>query len=450
MSNWLSDKIDLRGLQAIILHILVLTLPFSVEIALPGNTRMFFPTEPLMVLLALILFIDLLIRPGSLHDLLPRNTRIILPFIVALLVGTIFSVMKVISLKFTAVNLLYILIFFFTLHRHIVLDPGLFKRLISLYSIGFLAITIFAVYQYSQYEWNPVVVKAIFKPFYKDHTIFGATAALLSAYWLSTPQNGKLLMPLIINRTFGLLLAGAVLLSYSRAAMLSVLVFLSIYILIRMRIRLWQMGIVVGILLIYLIINIQGIRSSLDSNRHDSGDRQADLVDHTLSAGNINTDVSNRERLNRWVAGLSMFSGKPLTGFGPGTYQFTYIPYQDTNFMTRLSLTDPWHIPENSGGTAHSEYILALSEMGITGALAWVILIGGLIRMAFKKTHHGSQDTLALIGFAVISTYLFHAFFNNFLNTDKFAFLFWGIIAWMSASSTKNLTDDKRFLHAGR
>ncbi len=33
-----------------------------------------------------------------------------------------------------------------------------------------------------------------------------------------------------------------------------------------------------------------------------------------------------------------------------------------------------------------------------------------------------------------LSTYFFHALVNNFLTTDKFAFLFWGTAAWLLAS----------------
>ena len=53
--------------------------------------------------------------------------------------------------------------------------------------------------------------------------------------------------------------------------------------------------------------------------------------------------------------------------------------------MNRLSVKDPWHIPENSGGTAHSEYILALSETGILGFIAFILAIS---RWAWLAFHH--------------------------------------------------------------
>ncbi|MBE0652540.1 MAG: O-antigen ligase family protein, partial [Bacteroidales bacterium] len=162
-----------------------------------------------------------------------------------------------------------------------------------------------------------------------------------------------------------------------------------------------------------------------------SYDSHADLIDQTKSIGNITTDVSNIERMNRWVAAWRMFLEKPLTGFGPGTYQFQYIPFQTPELYNRLTVTNPYHIPENSGGTAHSEYLLATSEMGVLGLLGWIVLIGRWLFIAFSQrpTYPGRMQIF--IGFAALATYLFHSHFNNFLNTDKFAFLFWGMAAWL-------------------
>ncbi len=446
MLNLWSEKINLTRLQIILLQVLALTLPFSFEIRISGDSKLMFPTEPIMMILGLFVLIDLLIRPGSLGNLLPKKSWLVFPFLFALFLGTALSEMTLVSIKFTAVNFLYILVFFFTLHHLMEIAPKLFIQLLSLYTLGFFLIGLLAIYRYSDYGWNPDVVKAIFQPFYKDHTIYGATAAILCAFWLSYPNQGPLISTGLWFRLIGVAMAGAVLLSYSRAAMLSLIVFLVIRILFALRIRLWQFGLIFGITLIYLYLNSFSLLNSLNANQHDSGDKRADIVGHTLSSGNVNTDVSNRERLNRWVSGLSMFSEKPVTGFGPGTYQFQYIPFQKPDYLTRLSVSDPFHIPENSGGTAHSEYILALSEMGIPGILSWIILISGLTVIAFRSALDHPDRKYIIAGFAALSTYFFHAFFNNFLNTDKFAFLFWGIIAWICVITIKKLPDGQRIL----
>jgi hypothetical protein len=266
---------------------------------------------------------------------------------------------------------------------------------------------------------------------------------MLTAFWLSYPRSGKFLTPVLLQWFTGILLAGAVFMSYSRAAILSLLVFVLVRLLFYLKVRPWQIGSVAMLLLLYLFINRGTVSDRINANRHDSGNRQSDLVDHTLSVTNINTDVSNRERLNRWTSGISMFAARPVTGFGPGTYQFAYIPFQNPEYMTRLSVTDPGHIPENSGGTAHSEYILSMSETGIPGIAAWLVMLASIAAMAFRAAAAKVQNRMVIAGVATLSTYIFHAFFNNFLNTDKFAFLFWGILAWTGIHSLKQLKDEQ-------
>jgi len=50
------------------------------------------------------------------------------------------------------------------------------------------------------------------------------------------------------------------------------------------------------------------------------------------------------------------------------------------------------------------------------------------------------------MAFPALSTYLFHALFNNFLTTDKFAFLCWGTAAWLVAGYQNHKEDEKRLL----
>jgi putative inorganic carbon (hco3(-)) transporter len=144
------------------------------------------------------------------------------------------------------------------------------------------------------------------------------------------------------------------------------------------------------------------------------------------------------------VSSIRMFKNKPLTGFGPGTYQFTYIPYQDESLKNRLTVTNPWDIPENSGGTAHSEYLLAMSEMGILGIMAWLILLSRWIYISFNLNVLPMYRKNIVAAFVALSTYMFHGVFNNFLNTDKVAFLFWATAAWLTVNY--HLSNEQRVL----
>jgi O-antigen ligase len=411
-------------------QLLAVSLPFSVEINILADHKVYAPSELLLILIAGTMLLDLILNPGSLKRYHPKGLWLILPLIISLFFSSLFSELKLVSVKFTFIYLLYLFTFFIGLQQLLKEAPWLFHKLVSLYSTGFILIACLAFYRYANYGFNPVVVKGLFEPFYADHTIFGATAAILAAYWFTQPRIRKN-QNVWLAKLIGIVFILIVFLSYSRAAILSVIVFLFFYVLLLVKTKIWQVLAMFAIVVLVVAMNSQSIFNIMKLNNNDSGYQEADLIEHTLSSANITTDVSNEERLNRWDAGLRMAVKKPLQGFGPGTFQFTYIPFQRPEMMTRLSVKDPYHIPDNSGGTAHSEYILALSEMGVPGFLAWILIPMTLLFMAFKIDINQRKRKFVIVGFVALSSYFFHAFFNNFLNTDKFAFLFWGLTAWV-------------------
>ncbi len=102
------------------------------------------------------------------------------------------------------------------------------------------------------------------------------------------------------------------------------------------------------------------ILDRLEKNKQDSS---ANFIEHVQSIANITSDASNLERINRWQAAIRLFNDRPVFGWGPGTYQFVYSPYQRSKEKTIIST--------NLGdkGNAHSEYLGPLAEMGFIGML---------------------------------------------------------------------------------
>jgi O-antigen ligase len=160
---------------------------------------------------------------------------------------------------------------------------------------------------------------------------------------------------------------------------------------------------------------------------------------------NISTDASNLERLNRWNAALRLFEERPIFGWGPGTYQFVYAPYQLSYEKTIIST--------NAGdmGNAHSEYLGPLAEQGVMGMLLTIILVGLVfIRAIYIYIHNkdNSYGTYSLVILASLVTYFFHGIMNNFLDTDKASIPFWGFIAMIVAidilqKEKRELTNNK-------
>jgi putative inorganic carbon (HCO3(-)) transporter len=155
-------------------------------------------------------------------------------------------------------------------------------------------------------------------------------------------------------------------------------------------------------------------------------DSDGDITANIESMSNISTDASNLERLNRWSCALQMFEEKPVVGFGPGTYQFLYAPFQKSSQKTIIST--------NFGdkGNAHSEYLGPLSEQGLIGALIVVALVFAVMFLGYRLVYSVKDKSLKILTITVLmgmSTYFVHGFLNNFLDTDKASVPFLGLFS---------------------
>ncbi len=144
------------------------------------------------------------------------------------------------------------------------------------------------------------------------------------------------------------------------------------------------------------------------------------------SLSNIRTDASNLERINRWRSALRMSVERPLLGWGPGTYQFEYAPYQYSYERTIISTNF------GDGGNVHSEYLGALTESGIPALLFYVIILVLAFRSGHIVFYNSVSKELKYLALALMSglfTYVIHGALNNFLDTDKISAPFWMFIA---------------------
>lgn len=431
-------------IESILMKVMAFLLPFSVEIPFLEGSMLRIPTEPLIALSALVLLVHVLAKGRSLNAAVMKEIFWIIPLATVFIIAIFFSEMPLVSIKFSFVNIMYIISFYVMMMVLSMDKPRLFPQMVLLYGLGFMVVALWATYQYWQYDWNPVTVRGIFQPFYKDHTIFGASAALLTMFWATAASvEDRPVWRIVAWALAGLFFFG-VLLSGSRGAYLSLLFAAMTWLIFYFKLRPRHLLMLVFALLVAGWALRGQISDRLPRTEIVSYDHDANLIDKTRSVANVSTDVSNIERINRWVSAWRMFRERPLTGFGPGTYQFQYIPYQEPALETRLTVTDPWNTPEGSGGTAHSEYLLALSEMGIFGLGALLLLMARWFWLAMKRWREYPGRHHIVVACVALSTYYFHAMVNNFLTTDKFAFLFWGTAAWLIVQYHGNALVKKR------
>lgn len=430
---FLAYMLVLCNLEPAYMKVIAFLLPFSAPLPFLEGSMIRVPTEPMIGLALIMLPLYLLKERNSPNKPLWKDIFFVLPLLALYVLTSFFSEMLVVSLKFSFVNIAYVLVFYVLLLHLFRKHTRLFSDMLKLYGMGFLLVFFWSLYQYWQYDWNPVVMRGIFHPFYNDHTIFGAAAALLAVPAFGTVMRRNTNHGFLLNGVVGMFFVLAVFYSTSRGAMLSLLFAAFVALILWLKPRPLILGAGLALLLLTGYVLYPGIRDRIEETEVLSYDEGAGVMDRTRSVANISTDVSNVERLNRWVSAWRMFQERPLTGFGPGTYQFVYIPYQEERLMNRLTVTDPWNPPEGSGGTAHSEYLLLLSETGLLGLMAFLLVMGRWSWIALRRWRDHPRRNGMAIALVALSTYFFHALVNNFLTTDKLAFLFWGTAAWLVA-----------------
>ena len=306
----------------------------------------------------------------------------------------------------------------------LVKTPGDIRKFSWLYIISLIIVIIYTTIHHSMWGFAAKAGHWVMSPFYNDHTAYGMILAfylpitIAIAFTKEYNKSLKIYSIIAISIVFF-----AFFMSYSRAAWLSFIAGIGVFVLVYFRIK-FRYVFITMLMVIGLFFAFQNqIYDKLSKNDQDSS---GDLMEHISSSSNIATDASNLERINRWACAVRLFEERPVLGWGPGTYQFVYGPMQRAKEKTIIS-TD-----FGDGGNAHSEYLGPLADMGLFGSLSF-ILIGILIFTTairvYYKTKDASTRYLVMGILVAFVTYFTHGFLNNFLDSDKASVPFWGFAA---------------------
>ena len=374
--------------------VLCACLPWSMNTAIWGSASMHLPAEALEGLLALWMLVQLAQR-RILWPILTIEQRyfggVVLLGLLWGWVATAFSSMPMVSVKYMLVATVHVFVFF----GYPLLDKSAWLRGISAFAYAMAGMVVYTVFRLVYYfHLRDDQANLAPMPFLDDHTIY---ACILVILIFITPvlRYGYALLPIWV---LGLVL------STCRAAILSVFAAIVFWLLYQLYHRYQKIALFLGVLgagALYLLFGA-GVFSR------------------------VRLDVSSAERWNRYNAAARMAAARPVQGFGPGTYQFQYFPFQKASEMTRISVTAPIAQRDASnfgrGGGAHSEYMQAWSETGWVGLLLLLAVVLFPFVMGWGS---GTQwgDWLAWY------SYWFHGIFNHFLHDSRIAILVWGIAA---------------------
>ncbi|MBC8265605.1 MAG: O-antigen ligase family protein [Flavobacteriales bacterium] len=385
-----------------------------------GGIGMFVPTEPLLFGLLLLFILKLLSGEKLDKKLLSYPiTYAIFFYLIWMGFTIITSEIPLVSFKFLLSRLWFIVAFYF-------LGTQLFKKqknirnLLWLYLLPLCFVILNTSFKHAQFHFDLESSHLVMYPFFKDHTRYGAVIAMLlpmAIYLLYTRKRRGVVIGLIAILVLGLVL------SYTRAAWVSLLGAVAFAFVLKFRIRFRTFVSIAVVGVGVLLFSWSTIIMSLEKNSQDSS---STLSKHVESVSNISTDASNLERINRWNCAIRMFQERPIVGWGPGTYAFQYAPFQRAGEKTIISTN------QGDLGNAHSEFLGPLAESGILGMLSFLILMLTVYYKGMQLYYHlPNGDLKNLIFFTLLSltTYFVHGFLNNFLDTDKLAVPFWGFIA---------------------
>ncbi len=426
----------LVSLDKVVLLITFLT-PFAVNISdLEMGLGVSLPTEPMMFGV-LLMFIANLIFENKYDKRLSNHpiSYVIYMGLLWMLLTAFTSELPVVSFKFIVSRLWFVVPFYF-LAALMFNKMDNIRKFLWLYLSALIGVILYTLAVHSQYGFNEEAGHWVMSPFYNDHTAYGAALAMFVPVvigFIFYPGSSK------TSRMFAvialLILIAGLFFSYGRAAWLSVIAAFGVFVLIIFRIKFYWVAIATIVFVGGFVLFQQQIFDKLEKNKQDSSEN---FVEHIRSMSNISSDASNLERINRWQAAIRLYDERPVLGWGPGTYQFVYAPFQRSKEKTIIST--------NLGdmGNAHSEYLGPLAEMGIPGMLLVILLMIFVIYTGIRVYRKGDREVkfLSLMATLGLVTYYTHGVLNNFLDSDKLSVPFWGFIAIIVALDTYHLKEE--------
>jgi len=409
-----------------ILYLLIwMTIPFAIEIDIPGGFSTDFPSETLMWACCFFLPVYLYLNRGDVSFRFIYQPLFILLFIHFswIMVTSITSQEPIISLKYTLAKSWYLICF-------IVLPLILFRRVADFKQWGFflfiplVASIIVVLIRHSQYGFTFSTVNNAIIPIYRNHVDYACCIGLLLPFgwWMRKEANDRRIRNFF---TFALLMmVVGIYFSFTRAAWICIPLSIGTYFAVRWRmLRIMVPVALAGVILFvgWLSFDNRYISYSPDYEKTITQKKFNDLVTATYKL----EDISTVERFYRWVAGYYMVKEKPWLGFGPSSFYSEYHSFVDRHFTTYVS-----NNPEHSG--IHNYYLMTAVEQGIPGLLILLLLMISVLLIGERLYHRmsaGPEKNLLIAALISFSCNLFILSLNDTVETDKLGTFFFLCIA---------------------
>ena len=425
------------------------TLPLSVRVFLPwSGVELIFPAEPLVAIGVILIAWEQMRSNRSIRSLLAFRPHVLDVAVFAFLLGSIIAAAAaehhLVAWKVVVVQVAYILVFYVAFRSR---GPSISSDLMRAwrwYAFAFLFVVLWAMVKEGLHGLDREASDHAAFPFFLDHTSYGAALCFMLPFFAMEIGRDGLKGGLRSRKVFYLLLTlvilVALLLSYSRGAWMGAAAAGSGLIIARWRTPAHRLAALVLLFIVFAGSTLW--LSGRPAVTRPQGERTG-LWRSLASMTDLRTVPSNLDRIVRWRAAWSMFQESPITGQGPGAYPIVLPEHLSNTGASGPERVDPeagpyrpWPLggkvfevradpvrDPSSGGSAHSEYLLALSEGGLLLFLPWALLSLTLLigQVLIDPCRH---PMVRMVTFGIVA-YLVHGLVNNFLDDAKLAFLFW-------------------------
>jgi len=413
-------------------YLLILSIPWSFEFNFNPNLGTDLPDEPLMLLASVTVVIYLLHRRRvipikSIHVL----SLIIILQLVWICITVITSTDFILSIKYLMAKSWYLLAFF-ALPLILFEDINFFKKAVLLFLGSMIVVTAVILIKQGINDWTFGKVNNTVRPFFRNHVSYSSLLVfmvplLLATIRLSVSKKVRWMLCSVLAVTFL-----AVYLSYARGAWVALPAGVIAYWLLHKRL------LVFGFLffLITVIIGVFWIKSNGRfmklSNDYKSTIYHSNFEEHLIATYQLK-DLSNAERIYRWIAGVRMVGDSWQTGFGPSTFYCQYKSYTLPAFKTYVSDN-----PEKS--TVHNYFLLLLVEQGIMGCFLFVALITTMFHYVQEIYFRSNEKLWKVVSAAVGSILVMQCvinFLSDMIETDKVGSVFYLCLATLVIADIK-------------
>jgi O-antigen ligase len=398
-------------------YVIFAVLPFSAEFYFEGaGLGTDIPSEPLMILLSGICIAVLLKRNFSLNYQFVTHPVFILlvMHVFWIFITSINSQNTLISFKYLAAKIWYILPFFILPMIFIKQAQQIERAYRILYKFLFVAICIVLI-RHAFEGFSFAASYEVVRPFFRNHVNYAAISVVcLPFVWaffrinkIENKSNKWMTLIFIIFIT-------GIYFSYTRAAILSMFIAWGAWYIIKKR---W----VKQALLISSILAFTGVIYLSWNNKYmDFAPDFEKTITHTefdnlLEATYKLEDISSMERVYRWMSGVEMIKERFWLGFGPGSFYPNYKFYSISRFQTYVS-----NNPDQSG--IHNYFLMTWVEQGLIGFLLFIALCFVLL-MTGENVYHRCNNPrdkyiimASTLGFIIIFAM---CLINDLIETDK-------------------------------